>query len=242
MDDALKEKIAAAVINGPDMTIISKPSGAGFADNIKLGKQLTSAHPGKVVIVRDETKFKPSDFCEKYADLLVNPVNRTLNDSRLKMKVQEFLDLLSQSYGPRYKVTDDWFGQQRKVISKPNAKGLTISKVVARLRTHGIEVPTIDTAAMSFNGMRKHLQGRGTNQEFTMKLDALVVLGRSRIVINRRVFQWVNILGQECFVDTAAAMRNVGGQDSSVVSFDVLEMLLGIDRQEIVRRCNTAPL
>jgi hypothetical protein len=239
MNDNLQNKIAQAVISGPDMSVVPKP---GFAECKQAEIEFANTHPGMKARVFREAAFKPNDFCEKFADLLVNPVNRTLNDTRLKMTVQDFLDLLCKTYGPKYKVTDDWFGDKRKVVTKPNAKGLSIGKVIARLRTHGIEVPAIDAAVMSFNGMRKHLQGKGSNQEFTMKMDALVVLGRSRIVINRRVFQWVNILGQECFVDTAVAMRTVSGPDSSIVAFDVLEMLLGIDRQEIVRRCNTAPI
>src|ERR1700730_1734323 len=108
MNDNLQSKITQAAISGPDMRVVDTPSqGALFAENIKLSKKLENANPGKVVIVRDKAIFKPDDFCEKFADLLVNPVNRTLNDIRLKMKVEDFLELLCKTYGPKYKVTDD---------------------------------------------------------------------------------------------------------------------------------------
>lgn len=146
-----------------------------------------------------------------------------------------------RSYGPAYKVSQDWFGQNRRFITKPNGKGLTIAKVIARLGKYGIEVPAIDTVVMSFNDVRKHLQGKGSKQEFTMKLDSLVVLGRSRVLINRRVFHWVNIMGAECVPEMAVALRATI-PTISLISVDMLESLLGIGRPEIERRCNTAPL
>lgn len=228
--------------NLPDQSKPDKPSASRqYVDSKRKADTLTENDPNTRYIGIPKTAFKPDDFCDKFADLLVNHVSRNLHEANLALKVQEFLDLLVRTYGPAYKVSQDWFGQKRRVITKPNGKGLTIAKVVARLRKYGIEVPAIDTREMSFNDVRKHLQGKGSKQEFTMKLDTLVVLGRSRVLINRRVFHWVNIMGAECVPEMAVALRATV-PTMSLLSVDMLESLLGIDRAEIERRCNTAPL
>jgi hypothetical protein len=248
MNDNLKQKIASAASASPDMRILAGPSAATkYVDSKNKADILTKNDPDTRYIGIPKTSFKPNDFCDKFADLLVNHVSRNLHESNLALKVQDFLDLMVRSYGPAYKVSQDWFGQKRRVVTKPNGKGLTIAKVIARLGKYGIEVPAIDTVVMSFNDVRKHLQGKGSKQEFTMKLDSLVVLGRSRVLINRRVFHWINFMGAECAPETAIALRaaqglNVAAPTMSLISIDLLESLLGIDRPEIERRCNTAPL
>jgi hypothetical protein len=248
MDDRLKEQIELAALNGPDMRVAAKPTAASqFVDSKNKADILTRNDPNTRYIGIPKTAFKPNDFCDKFADLLVNHVSRNLNESNLALKVQDFLALLVRTYGSAYKVSQDWFGQKRRVVTKPNGKGLTIAKVIARLGKYGIEVPAINTVEMSFNDVRKHLQGKGGNQEFTMKLDSLVVLGRSRVLINRKVFHWVNTMGTECAPETAVALRaavsiNNTAPAMSLISIDLLESLLGIDRPEIERRCNTAPL
>jgi hypothetical protein len=248
MDDNLQAKIAEVASSGPDMRITAKPSAATqYVDSKKKAEVLTRNDPNTRYIGIPKISFKPNDFCDKFADLLVNHVSRNLHEVNLGMKVQDFLDLMVRSYGPAYKVSQDWFGQKRRVITKPNGKGLTIAKVIARLSKYGVEVPAIDTVEMSFNDVRRHLQGKGSKQEFTMKVDSLVVLGRSRVLINRKVFHWVNMMGLECAPETSVALRaslsiNNSAPAMSLISIDLLESLLGIGRPEIERRCSTAPL
>jgi hypothetical protein len=248
MNDNLQDKISQAVSSGPDMSVVPMPSAAHrYVDSKNKADVLSNNDPDTRYIGIPKTTFKPNDFCDKFADLLVNHVSRNLHEVHLALKVQDFLALMARTYGPNYKVSQDWFGQKRRVVTKPNGKGLTISKVITRLSKYGIDIPAINTAVMSFNDVRKHLQGKGSNQEFTMKLDSLVVLGRSRVLINRKVFHWVNLMGAECAPETAIALRAApsianNAPSMSLISIDLLESLLGIDRPEIERRCNTAPL
>jgi hypothetical protein len=229
--------------NLPDQSKPDKPSASRqYVDSKRKADLLTENDPSTRYIGIPKTAFKPNDFCEKFADMLVNPVSRNLNEANLKMKVDDFLKLLVKTYGSPYKVTDDWFGQKRPVKTKPNGKGLSIAKVVDRLRHRGIEVSAIDANKMSFNDVRKHLQGKGLNQEFTVKLESIVVLGRSRVTINRKVFHWINHIGQECFSDTATGLRSASGVPPSIISVDMLESLVGTTWADIQRRCDLAPV
>ncbi|MGF6512463.1 hypothetical protein [Paraburkholderia sp. 32] len=196
---------------------------------------------GDVHIVLPAGKRYPFDWCEKYASLLVNPVNRQLRYEYLEMNIDDFLVLLERTYGPSYAVAYTWFVKARTAKNKPSKYPHTIAKLIAVLNSRGVTVPPITAKDISFNQMRTHLLGKGKAQEFTVMQIPGITLGKRFVRISGKTFHWFNAMGLECEVDCAAGIAHHGRTGRSMLVMSDFLALIGMDRNELERRCMGAP-
>jgi hypothetical protein len=245
MDDNLKSKIAEAVLNGPDMSIVSKPNESAIAFNRVRRKSAaaTKSDPdGDIATYHRPGKKHPFDWCDKLAGLLVNPTNRQLRQEYLSCSIDKLREALGRNYGKEYEVTDAFIKKPRSAkLTKDGSYPHMISKLVAALATRGVTIPTIEQRMMSFNQIRRHLLGKGKAQEFTLANLPYITLGRRFVAIGGKQFNWVNAMGLECEVDTALGLEHNSRMGRSFLVYADFEGLVGLDRNEIERRCSLAP-
>jgi hypothetical protein len=245
MDDNLKSKIAQAVSSGPDMNIVAKPNDAAIAFNRVKRKSAAATKndpDGDIVTYRTKGKKHPYDWCDKLAGLLVNPTNRQLRNEYLSCSIDKLRETLKTLHGPGYEVTDAFVKKPRTAkVSTGGTYPHSIGKLLEALASRGVTIPPIEQRQISFNQIRRHLLGKGKAQEFTLANLPYITLGRRFVKIGGKQFNWVNVMGLACEVDTAVGLEHRSTMGKSFLVYADFEGLVGLARNEIERRCNLAP-
>ncbi|WP_089162503.1 hypothetical protein [Caballeronia sordidicola] len=245
MDDNLQSKIAQAANIGLDMNIIGSTNQAAvnWSRTRRKSANATKTDPdGDIATYRTPAKKHPYDWCDKLAGLLVNPTNRQLRHEYLSCSIDKLRETLGTLHGKDYAVTDAFVKKPRSTkISKDGNYPHTISKLVTALASRGVAIPTIEQRMMSFNQIRRHLLGKGKAQEFTLANLPYITLGRRFVAIGGKQFNWVNVMGLACEVDTAVGLEHNSRMGKSFLVYSDFEGLVGLARNEIERRCSLAP-
>ena len=119
--------------------------------------------PGKkllgIVVDADNTKFKPSDYSERVAALLVNPITGLLDDRMLKLSAEKMVALVHKELGERYhkatKVDINYWNKRRPIEVKAAISTPSVGKMIRKLKSMNIEVtqPETQTVAAVFRAV-----------------------------------------------------------------------------------------
>jgi len=231
--------------NLPDQSKIDAPNAAAEAYSRTKRKQASLNKldkDGDRIIVVPSSKKHPYDWCDKLAALLVNPTNQQLRTEYLECSIDDLRATLGKLHGPAYTVADAFVKKPRSSkVPKQSTHPHTIGKLLAALASRGVTIPPIEQRQISFNQIRRHLLGKGKAQEFTLANLPYITLGRRFVKIGGKQFNWVNVMGLACEVDTAVGLEHRSTMGKSFLVYSDFEGLVGLSRNEIERRCSLAP-
>ncbi|WP_143325664.1 hypothetical protein [Caballeronia sordidicola] len=245
MNDNLISKIALAASSGPDMKIVESPNKAAtdWSRTKRKSANATKTDPdGDIATYRTPAKKHPYDWCDKLAALLVNPTNRQLRHEYLSCSIDKLRETLGTLHGKDYEVTDAFVKKPRTTkVSVGGKYPHTIGRLMSALSSRGVTIPPIEQRQISFNQIRRHLLGKGKAQEFVVAKPPYITLGRRFVTLGGNQYHWVNIMGLACEVDTAMGLERTSRLGKSFLLYSDFEGVVGLDRNEIERRCSLAP-